>query len=174
MIMIKNGRPYTNENGSVDDSLVTSHTDNEVNIIKQWIKDNILVSNDILSNMSSYSLKHLLQHDTGIYLTNNEFKDAMLIAGYPPIDPNDLNWKYCIVLKKTLNNNPSSFFKWAMKYKQDNSPLGDFVRDMIQDQDFPVKEDYSIIENYLERVGSCDDAKTAFRKLWKEFIINKS
>lgn len=173
MIMIKNGRPYTNENGSVDDSLVTSHTDNEMNIIKQWIDDNILSSTEILYSMNSYSLKHLLQHDTGIYLTNNEFKDAMLFAGYQPINPNDLNWKYCIVLKKTQNNNPSGFFIWAKKYIKENSPQGDFVRDMIQDFDFPIQEDYKIIEKYLERVVSCDSAKTAFRKLWREYIKQK-
>ena len=88
--MIKNGRPYSNENGSIDDGLITSHPDNEINIVKQWIADNIMISEKILAYQSSYGLKHLLQHDTGIYRTNNEFKDAMLMAGYQPVNPNDL------------------------------------------------------------------------------------
>ena len=48
---------------------------------------------------AQYGLKHNLQRDTGLYLTNNEFKDAMLMCGYPPVDANKLNWYYCISKK---------------------------------------------------------------------------
>ena len=44
-------------------------------------------------------MKHLLEHDTKIYLTNNEFKDAMMICGFEPMDPDMLNWIYCISAK---------------------------------------------------------------------------
>lgn len=167
--MIKNGRPYSNENGYVDDGLITSHPSNEINAVKQWIADNIMASNEILHGRTSYGLKHLLNHDTGIYLTNNEFKDAMLMAGYQPVDPNELNWEYCIVLKRDINDNPSAFFKWAKQYEKEDSPIGDFVRDMIYDSDFPVQADYDVILNYLERVRACDGAKEAFEKLWKRY-----
>ena len=45
---------------------------------------------------TSYGLKHILQRDTGLYLTNNEFKDAMLLCGYEPVNPDTINWNYCI------------------------------------------------------------------------------
>lgn len=167
--MIKNGRPYSNENGSIDDGLITSHPDNEINIVKQWIADNIMISEKILSYQSSYGLKHLLQHDTGIYLTNNEFKDAMLMAGYQPVNPNDLNWRYYIVLKRTINDNPSNFFKWAKQYESKNSPIGDFVRDMLGDFDFPTQEDYDVIEDYLTRKNACAEAKKTFKQLWNRY-----
>ena len=31
--MIKDGRPYSVENGSVDDALITSHSKEEINIV---------------------------------------------------------------------------------------------------------------------------------------------
>ena len=37
--MIKNGRPYSNENGSIDDGLITSHPDNEINIVLNHIPE---------------------------------------------------------------------------------------------------------------------------------------
>ncbi len=168
--MIKNGRPYSNENGYVDDGLITSRSDDEIQVVKQWIADNIKVDKEILQNKTSYGLKHLLQHDTGIYLTNNEFKDAMMIAGYHPINPNNLNWEYRIALIRNINNNQSPFFEWAKQYKKENSPIGDFVNDMIHDFNFPVQAEHDAIESYLNRIRACDSAKEAFEKLWKMYI----
>ena len=51
---------------------------------------------------TSYGLKHYLEHDTGIYVTNNAFKDAMLICGFEPADPHELNWHYCISEKSPV------------------------------------------------------------------------
>ena len=46
-------------------------------------------------------MKHLLERDTKIYMTNNQFKDAMLLCGYEPVDERLLNWNYRIS-KKSL------------------------------------------------------------------------
>lgn len=98
--MIRNGRPYTNENGSVDDALVTErHSEEEIQIICEWIKSSLVRRKTPNYNRTSYGLKHILERDTGIYLTNNEFKDAMLMCDYEPVDPNKLNWSYCISAK---------------------------------------------------------------------------
>lgn len=167
--MIKNGRPYSVENGHVDDALITSHSDEEITIVKKWIADNIKPSSEVLENRTSYGLKHILQKDTKIYLTNNEFKDAMLLEGYEPVDPNELNWEYRIIFLRDINDNPSEFFIWAKKYKDEQSPKGDFVCDMISDFDFPKIPDYKEILNYLKKRSACDDAIVAFKKLWKEY-----
>ena len=97
--MMKNGRPYSNENGYVDDALFSAHPQEEIDLVCDWITDNILPRKTPLYDHTSYGLKHILQSDTGLYLTNNEFKDAMLMCGYEPVNPNELNWCYCISKK---------------------------------------------------------------------------
>ena len=94
--MLKDGRPYSNENGHVDDALITSRSKEEIDIVCRWIEMNLFPRKTVLDSHTSYGLKHILERDTGIYLTNNEFKDAMLMCGYEPANPNDLNWCYGI------------------------------------------------------------------------------
>ena len=97
--MMINGRPYSNENGYIDDSLITSHPQEEIDIVLNWIVENISPRKTPLHGHTSYGIKHLLERDLHIYLTNNEFKDAMLLSGYTPIDSNELNWRYRISKK---------------------------------------------------------------------------
>lgn len=94
--MIKNGRPYTDENGWVDDALITDLTLEEQEIISNWINDYLIPRESVNKELTSYSIKHKLEADTGIYLTNNQFKDAMLMEGYKPSNPNALNWTFGI------------------------------------------------------------------------------
>ena len=97
--MIKNGRPYSVENGYIDADLITSHPEDEQEIIMDWIVNNLYPRKTPNYDRTSYGLKHLLERDTGIYLTNNEFKDAMLFCGFEPNNPDELNWTYCISKK---------------------------------------------------------------------------
>lgn len=102
--MMRNNRPYTNENGWEDDGLITDRPKEEMDMAMAWIADNLRPRKTPLLSRTSYGIKHLLQRDTGLYLTNNEFKDAMLLSGYEPIDPNELNWHYCISKKSPAFN----------------------------------------------------------------------
>ncbi len=167
--MIRNGRPYTNENRSVDEALITDRDDETITIVEDWIRRNIRASESVLLGRTSYGLKHILERDTDIYLTNNEFKDAMLLAGYRPVNARELNWRYRICLTQEINDNPSPFFRWARKYEKDDTPCGDFVRDMLRDLSFPVLADRNIIERYLGRINACDGAMSAFEKLWRDY-----
>ena len=167
--MIKNGRPYTNENGFVDEALITEHSDEEIAAVDGWIRKNVRTGKKILHGHTSYGMKHMLEHDIGIYLTNNEFKDAMLLAGYQPVNPKDLNWKYRIELTREINDNPSPFFHWARKFEMDATPCGDFVRDMLHDFEFPILAEHDIIARYLGRIGACSGAVEAFEELWREY-----
>lgn len=99
--MISDGRPYTNENGRTDAGLITdlNHTDQQK--VFDWIDENIHPAKTWNRKQSSYSLKHHLERDTGIYLTNNRFKDAMWLCGYEPQDANRLNWYFRI---RTVKN----------------------------------------------------------------------
>lgn len=94
--MIINGHPYTNENGFIDDSLLSDIPEEQQQIVIHWIHDNIRPIKTVNRCHSSYGIKHILQHDTDIYLTNNQFKDAMMQCGYLPVDPDVLNWNFRI------------------------------------------------------------------------------
>lgn len=100
--MIKNGKPYTNESGSIDDELLSDVPEDVQKIVMDWIMNNIRPRKSPLYGRTSYGLKHYLDHDTGVYLTNNQFKDAMMIAGYMPVNPNELNWEYRISKKSPV------------------------------------------------------------------------
>lgn len=95
--MLKNGRPYSNENGYIDDALITNRPIEVRTKVYDWIASNcIMIKRPNYKSMTSYGLKHILEHDTKIYLTNNEFKDAMLMCGFTPADPDELNWIFNI------------------------------------------------------------------------------
>lgn len=40
--MIKNGRPYSNENGSIDDALITNRSKEEIDLVCEWIKSKLI------------------------------------------------------------------------------------------------------------------------------------
>ena len=95
--MLVNGRPYSNENGYIDDKLITNRSEEVIEKVYDWIKKGFIKrKTPNYDCKTSYGLKHILEHDTGIYLSNNEFKDAMLMCGFVPADPDELNWRYCI------------------------------------------------------------------------------
>ncbi len=167
--MLKNNRPFTNENGVIDDALITTCHEMDIRLVGEWIRNNIRPAKAILSGRTSYGLKHVLHSDTGLYLTNNQFKDAMLLAGYKPVNPDELNWHYRIVLVREINYNPSPFFRWAAKFADENSPRGDFARDMKRDFEFPALAEHDIILHYLEHIGSCSGAMEAFEELWRDY-----
>src|SRR5574344_862299 len=105
--MMKDGRPYSVENGSIDAALITAHPQQEIDAVFRWIDENISPRKTPLLSHTSYGLKHILESDIGIYLTNNEFKDAMLSCGYAPVNPDALNWSYCIS-KRSLAFDPKA------------------------------------------------------------------
>ena len=154
----------------LNSNLTASHRDGELTAIGEWIRKNIRKSRSIYRKRTSYGLKHELVHDTGIYLTNEEFKEDMVLAGFLPVNPDVVNCTYRIELVREKNINPSPFFAWtAEQFAKQNSPEGDFARDMLGDFEFPVFADRDIIRRYLERNGACDSALAAFEKIWSAY-----
>lgn len=96
---IVNGHPVTENMGSVDDATLSDLTLEEQNIVVDWILENIFPRKTPLDHPSSYGLKHVLERDTKIYTTNNQFKDAMLFLGFHPVNEGELNWHFCISKK---------------------------------------------------------------------------
>lgn len=91
----KDGRPFTNE----DIQLITELDEAEIQLAVEWIKNNIIPRKTPNPDHSSYGLKHRMEEETGLYTTNNQFKDAMLMCGFHPDNETALNWTYCISAK---------------------------------------------------------------------------
>lgn len=103
--MIKNNRPYTCERGHSDFDLMSDgetmgHMGKEEfeNQVYGWIDLHIMPATRVNNKESSYSLKHKVEHcsDGNLYITNNQFKDAMMTKGYFPVDDSEVNWRYKI------------------------------------------------------------------------------
>jgi predicted HTH transcriptional regulator len=64
-----------------------------------WCKKYFIISEAFNKDRDSYGLKHVLEEDTGIYLTNGQFKGVMLISGFRHENNEDLNWHFNISKK---------------------------------------------------------------------------
>nr|DAT68206.1 MAG TPA: hypothetical protein [Caudoviricetes sp.] len=83
--------------GFVDNELLTDEPEAVQVITKIWIEWCITPTKTVNKRTSSYALKHCFERMTGIYLTNNQFKQAMAMCGYlPHCDCSELNWTYAI------------------------------------------------------------------------------
>ncbi|MBA2442601.1 MAG: hypothetical protein H0V53_09380 [Rubrobacter sp.] len=52
---------------------------------------------------TSYGIKHAFEASTGgFYVSNGAFKGAMLAAGYEPVCPEELNWRFRISTRKVV------------------------------------------------------------------------
>ncbi len=59
-----------------------------------WIWRNFKPTKVKIHPSTSYGLKHAFERDGGYYVSNGAFKGAMLEAGYEPVDPKELNWRF--------------------------------------------------------------------------------
>jgi hypothetical protein len=59
----------------------------------RWIRGNVEPARHV-GRGTSYGWKHILQHDTGLYVANGQFKGAMIEAGFEPVDRRELNWRF--------------------------------------------------------------------------------
>lgn len=72
-------------------------TNEEKQILLSWIPNNLGRADRIYKKYSSYDLKHFFEKSPqGFYLTNGQFKGAMLAAEYRVLDKNALNWHFNI------------------------------------------------------------------------------
>ena len=87
---------FRHELASIDDELLSNQPPEIQAQVLEWIKENLRSRKTPLWERSSYGLKHLLEDETDIYLTNNAFKDAMLQCGFEPCNLDELNWCFRI------------------------------------------------------------------------------
>jgi len=60
----------------------------------EWVQKNLRPADRPLHGVSSYGLKHVLHSDIKLYMTNGEFKGAMLACGFKPVKPKEWNWYF--------------------------------------------------------------------------------
>ena len=76
------------------------------NIILDWVFWNFYPAQKIYPHLTSDDLKEVLYKRTQIHLHNNQFKEAMLINGFWPRDPSELNWVFHIQASSPADGYP--------------------------------------------------------------------
>ena len=68
----------------------------EKEALQYWIEHAIQPATKADDHYSSYGLKHEYERETKLYVSNAQFKGAMLIAGYQPIEKGEQSWHFMI------------------------------------------------------------------------------
>jgi hypothetical protein len=71
-------------------------SDPEKKVLLNWIRENFIYIRTTNTSYSSYGLKHLYEQATGNYITNGQFKGAMLEAGFNARNKKEQNWYFNI------------------------------------------------------------------------------
>ena len=71
-------------------------SEEEQKIVLEWLQWNVWPAKNKLDEHSSYGMKHILNNRTGIYITNNQMKEAMWNLGFRPKKVNTLSWTFKI------------------------------------------------------------------------------
>ena len=86
---------YKIETGN-DTTHLCDLSEEEQEIVLEWLQWNVWPAKNKLDGHSSYGMKHILNNRTGIYITNNQMKEAMWNLGFRPTKINTLNWTFKI------------------------------------------------------------------------------
>jgi hypothetical protein len=69
----------------------------EQEALQYWIEHAIQPATKADEHQSSYGLKHEYERETKCYVSNAQFKGAMLVAGYLPSRKGEQNWHFMIL-----------------------------------------------------------------------------
>lgn len=85
--------------------------------VARWITESLTAREAPLPSHTSYTLKHILQFETGIYIPNDAFKEAMVLCGFFPVNQNDLNWTFRISLNSPVFHRKKEKRGYGMLWK---------------------------------------------------------
>nr|WP_321498254.1 hypothetical protein [uncultured Methanolobus sp.] len=75
-------------------------SDIEVKTIDNWIMENIVPQKGGKKTHASFALKTLFEESSvGFFITNKQFKEAMVRCNFTPVNKNKLNWDFRVSLK---------------------------------------------------------------------------
>lgn len=89
----EDGHPFSYKN---DNALFSDLTQEQRDKALEWVEKYCKEAKTLNQNHTSYGLKDILSAYTGFYMTNNQFKDLMLLCGYHPKDEYEQNWEFYI------------------------------------------------------------------------------
>lgn len=87
---------HTRHEGDKNGDHFEEMLDEEQEKVLDWLEANLIPRSTPMNSSTSYGMKHVLEYRTNIYMTNNQFKEAMLLLGYYPVVVDELNWRYCL------------------------------------------------------------------------------
>lgn len=93
---VDNDRIYYKIETGNDTAHFSDLSEEEQKIVLEWLQWNVWLAKNKLDGHSSYGMKHILNNRTGIYITNNQMKEAMWNLGFRPTKINTLNWTFKI------------------------------------------------------------------------------
>lgn len=91
---VVNGRDRFLVTTKDDDHHFHELSPDEQKIAFHWLQYNVVPGNEPYTLSTSYGLKHTLKNRTNVYMTNNQFKEAMLLCGCFPVAVDKLNWTF--------------------------------------------------------------------------------
>ena len=183
---IRNNAPWSED----ESHLLKDMTPENREKLLAWTAASFIASDDVMTGRSSYSMKGLFTKETGIYIYNNQFKDAMLQCGFKPDDETELNWHYRLHRRSPAfardyirsmrldedrqpmlpDDEHCGFFGWMMaSYLKDDTPEGDLARDMQDDLGWPHSDEEAEQRAYLTDRGACAVALSTFSKCRKKY-----
>lgn len=65
-----------------------------------------------------------------------------------------------------------NFNEYLKLYAEEDSRLGDFARDALNDPDFPEGKTRALYQPYMEEKHPCTGCMEAFEELWKQYELN--
>ena len=71
-------------------------SEDEQKALLSWIAESFIYIHTTNTRHTSYGLKHIYERQTGNYVTNGQFKGAMLKAGFIPQSERAQNWCFNI------------------------------------------------------------------------------
>ena len=93
---VDNDRIYYKIETGNDTANFSDLSEEEQKIVLEWLQWNVWPAKNKLDEHSSYEMKHILNNRTGIYITNNQMKEAMWNLGFRPKKVNTLSWTFKI------------------------------------------------------------------------------
>lgn len=76
-------------------------------VLDDWIKLNIFPQKTPDKPHTSYALKLLFEESPdGFFITNKQFKEAMIRCDFSPVNKNKLNWDFRVSIKSPGSKGP--------------------------------------------------------------------
>lgn len=127
MIRICENLPITADSRGDHPSDYETLSEPEKAALRHWIRGAIVYSPRYDTKHTSYGIKHDFEYE-GFYITNGQFKGAMLIEGHKLKNAHDLNWIFRI--DKSITR--TAYKRWQKEDQYWRYSLGKFDKEFAR------------------------------------------